>query len=115
MTFVHIGSYVELPNGKELNNFGETVELSPEEGYGHIVNDVPLLPMQEFEQAGFTADELKKYPNIPMHEIGGPEVVAKCQKAWQLLHDFREALRHPAPEQPEQPEQNAERGEQEGN
>lgn len=115
MTFVHVGTFVELPSGKELNNFGETLELSQAEGDAFILNDVPFLPLDVFNKAGFTADELKQYPNVGMHDLGGPAIVAKRKKAWDLLHDYRENLRNPAPAPPPAaPKKPAVRGEKEG-
>lgn len=106
MTFVHVGTFTELANGKVLTGFGEEVQLSQSEGEQLAVNDVPLLPADLFGKAGFTAAELEAYPNVNMHELGGPVIAAKRKAAWLLLHDYREALKHPAP---------AFHGEKEGN
>jgi len=87
---VHLlGNECEISGYSHLRNFGEAVEL-PEALAAELVARRPLLPAADFEEIGFTADELKRYAAPGPRANAPAEFKAKVQAALQRLHEIRQ-------------------------
>jgi hypothetical protein len=91
LVYRNVGDYSEVC-GHKLNRFGQSVDLTDEQADEAIVGGAELLPEADFNDCGFTADELKKYPN-PLKRMKAPEeFIEKYREARAKVAARREEL-----------------------
>lgn len=94
-TFVFLGSFSqvlsETPGESiKLTRFGQRVELSDDaaEQTRHP-RGLPVIPAEDFDALGFTADDLRKFGAAQSHENAPAEFLQKKMLALQALHEYR--------------------------
>ena len=87
----NVGDYSEV-FGHKLNRFGQPVELTDGQADEAIEGGAELLSDADFDECGFTADELKRYPN-PLKRMKAPEeFIEKYRAARAKVAAHREEL-----------------------
>lgn len=71
---------------------GAAFEMPEEVAHEAIVHGAALLPKEAFDALGFTADELKRYPNAKRQTDAPADVQAKLLSARIAVHDYRAQL-----------------------
>lgn len=80
--FYSVSSFVTV-HGQDLTGFGQSVMLPSDVGLAKIREGAAILPAAEFEECGFTAEELTG--------SGDPvEFEAKQRMAWRALAALRD-------------------------
>jgi len=90
--FRHVSASVSVVNGRNLNSFGQQIELTDEEFNSIKGERMPaLLPEKDFADCGFTEDELKKFANSRAWESAPTEFNGKVRKAWAKFAEIQGA------------------------
>jgi len=76
-----------------FRRFGQKAELDDALARQVVVGGVQLIPEAEFASAGFTDEELAKYPSAVSHMTATDEFKRKKKAALGALHEYRESLR----------------------
>jgi hypothetical protein len=113
-----VGTRAEIhntpPGGKEqgyiLTRFGQLVELPDDLAKHAIAEGVALIKPSDFDEIGFTPDELKKFANPDTHVRATDSFKAKKRQSWDVLHGVVKPKPKPEPvealETPAKPEIN---------
>ena len=91
MTFHFLGTEAHI-QGRKLERFGQTIELTPADGAQQIAGNMPILPAAEFQACGFTAEELERYAYPGPRSEPEPEFERKWLCARVKLHETRAHL-----------------------
>ncbi len=89
--YVNVGGpfqIIDTPHKVEV--WGQTIEIPDDLARGAILSGAHLLPADQF--AGFTADELAKYPNALAQVSAPPEFHKKLAAAIKAARDYRVEL-----------------------
>lgn len=94
MEYVFVGTFVSLPDGRDIKQFGSVIELPEDVAEHYITDGVQLVPKSDFDSIGFTPDELAKYPTVYMQNStpAPDDFMQKRKHAWDMLHDLREHI-----------------------
>ncbi|MDE2103019.1 MAG: hypothetical protein KGL39_37590 [Patescibacteria group bacterium] len=86
-----VGSYCEIDGGRiKLERFGQQIELSDEVAEVVVKGGGAIIPEAEFEQIGFTEQELSLYA-YPGQQSGAPEAwITKRKAAHLAYHNHRQ-------------------------
>jgi len=81
-----VGSYCEIDNGRiKLDRFGQRVELGDDVADTVIRGGGAILPEEDFERLGFTAEELAAYA-YPGQQESAPEGFKEKRNAAHLAY-----------------------------
>jgi hypothetical protein len=91
MKFKYFGSSTQIGDSISLNHLGQVVILEEEVARDLAKNgNVSILPADVFDQIGFTAEELKQYPQPADTENAPATFLYKRDLAYSLWKDFCE-------------------------
>ncbi len=75
-----------------LTKFGEVVELEPAQAANHAYHGARLVPSEEFDAIGFTAEELEMNSDLLAHDLtADEEFLAKRAAAFDAADKFSAA------------------------
>lgn len=83
-----VGSACVLWGIAEFSTFGQRIELPEHTASEAIRGGAALVPEEEFEAIGFTADELKNFA-FPGQQVNAPEPFKTKQRAAILAYQTR--------------------------
>lgn len=82
MTYRFIGTTAQIAGVADLKTLGQSVELSEDLFRDAVLGGCPLLPAEEFDALGFTAEELKRYGDAYGREHAPAEFFDKLRAGW---------------------------------
>lgn len=87
-----LGTHTDIGGYAALDHFGQRVELPAELAKDAVRGGASLLPEDQFEALGFSAEELSKH-GTPGGRINAPDSFLRKHKAGLLAaHEYRESL-----------------------
>lgn len=81
MTYRFLGTYSEIGDVARLDQFGQAVDLPLALAEDAVAGGCALLPEDEFQRIGFTADELRRFAPPATHQGAPPEFLEKKRRA----------------------------------
>jgi len=96
--YVFVG-WCSILDDVTISQFGQSVQLPEDKYRHHLANGAALLPRADFDAIGFDSKDLAKFHSTLLHDRAPADFVAKRNLAWQKVHDAREALDAPKPNQ----------------
>lgn len=98
-TFVLVGGPFEIYDSPFQGDshlyrctLGASFEMPDETAHRAIAEGAPLLPKASFDALGFSAEEMKKYPNAKAQAAAPAEFHEKLLAARIAVHDYRAQL-----------------------
>lgn len=95
MTYRFLGTAATLGDGRDLDRYGEKLDLDVKEAEEYIRRGVALLPDEQFAGAHSDAD-LAKYPSIGLQHSVPAEFIQTRARLWSMIHERRVELAAPA-------------------
>jgi hypothetical protein len=89
-TYRFIGTYSEIHGVAELKELGQSVQLDEQLFSEAIKGGCAIVPSDDFDAAGFTPDELRKYKYAGPRQSAHEEFKGKLAE----LHAALSALQH---------------------